>query len=188
VAHIRRPSLPNPHSNEAEPPSVSLSRRGFLTGAGAIGAAAAASPLALIADDAKSAPADGTPEQVHITWGDDPSSTVFVSWASPTQVINPRVNVRHSSGGANTIHAVQRTYTDGLNGQTVFTYHAKLGRLPHGSIFHCSVTADNDRNREQPFTATFQTAPRGRVPFRWTSYGDLATPVTSWVLCSPQSR
>jgi 3',5'-cyclic AMP phosphodiesterase CpdA len=26
------------------------------------------------------------------------------------------------------------------------------------------------------------------MPFRWTSYGDLATPVTSWALSSPQSR
>jgi hypothetical protein len=48
--------------------------------------------------------------------------------------------------------------------------------------------AVNDGNAAQPFTATFQTAPRGRTPFRWTSYGDLATPVTAWVLSSPQSR
>ncbi len=27
---------------------------------------------------------------------------------------------------------------------------------------------------------TFRTAPRGRVPFRFTSVGDLATPNTNW--------
>ena len=43
-------------------------------------------------------------------------------------------------------------------------------------------------NRVHPFESTFRTAPRGREPFRWTSYGDLSTPVTSWVLSSPQSR
>jgi len=50
------------------------------------------------------------------------------------------------------------------------------------------VTAENDSNAAQPFTANFRTAPHGRKPFRWTSYGDLATPNTGWVLSSPQSR
>jgi hypothetical protein len=50
------------------------------------------------------------------------------------------------------------------------------------------VTADNDSNAAQPFAATFATAPRGRAPFRFTSYGDLATPNGAWVLSSPQSR
>ncbi|WP_441459964.1 metallophosphoesterase, partial [Burkholderia thailandensis] len=34
----------------------------------------------------------------------------------------------------------------------------------------------------------FSSSPRGRAAFRWTSYGDLATPNTGWVLSSPQSR
>jgi hypothetical protein len=180
--------------------AVSLSRRGFFTSAGVTGLAAAAVPLTLFAADAKAPPADGTPEQIHLTWGDDPSSTVFVSWASPAQAVNPRVKLSRvvSTGGAagtsnptaggTTVNAVQRTYTDGLNGQTVFIYHAKLDGLEAGSAYHYAVTADNDGHRDHPFAATFHTAPRGRVPFRWTSYGDLSTPNTSWVLSSPQSR
>ena len=136
---------------------------------------------------------DGTPEQIHLTWGDDPSSTVVVSWASPAQSVNPRVQIRESDARQSprverVIHAVQRSYTDGLNGQTVFTYHARLERLRAGATYDYSVTADNDRNRAQPFTAAFQTAPAGRAPFRWTSYGDLATPNVSWALSWPQSR
>jgi hypothetical protein len=110
-----------------------------------------------------------------------------VSWASPAQAVNPRVILRHNSAEV-VIHAVQRTYTDGLSGQTIFTYHAQLEGLQPGGTFHYAVSADNDRNRARPFGATFRTAPRGRTPFRWTSYGDLATPVTSWILSSPQSR
>ena len=159
-----------------------------MTGAGAAGLAAAASPRALFAGDAGSAPADGTPEQIHLTWGEDPTSSVFVSWASLAQAVNPRVVLGHASTAEKIIHAVQRSYTDGLNGQTVFTYHARIEGLKAGSTYRYSVTADNDRSRTQPFRATFQTAPRGRAPFRWTSYGDLATPVSSWVLSSPQSR
>ena len=172
----------------AEPASVSLSRRKFFKEAGATGLAVAASPAATLGADGGPVRADGTPEQIHLTWGEDPSSIVFVSWASSTQSVNPRARIWDSSGTDRVIHAVQRSYTDGLNGQTVFTYHAKLDRLRPASTYHYSVTADNDRNRGQPFTATFRTAPVGRVPFRWTSYGDLATPTTSWNLSSPQSR
>jgi len=112
---------------------------------------------------------------------------VFVSWASPAQAANPRVQLRESTAGS-VFHAVQRCYTDGVSGQTVFTYHTRLEGLRPDSTFHYSVTADNDRNHVQPFSASFRTAPVGRAPFRWTSYGDLATPVASWMLSSPQSR
>jgi hypothetical protein len=49
------------------------------------------------------------------------------------------------------------------------------------------VTADNDGNAADPFAATFQTAPHGRAAFRFTSFGDLATPNTAWALSSGQS-
>jgi hypothetical protein len=110
-----------------------------------------------------------------------------VSWASPAQSVNPRVILKPTAAAATVVHALQRMYTDGLNGQTVFTYHATLERLAPHSTYHYTVTADND-GQPQPFAATFRTAPRGKVGFRWTSYGDLATPVTSWVMSSPQSR
>jgi hypothetical protein len=176
-----------PRSDRLKDAPHSASRRGFVTGAGVTGLVAATSPLSLVAKEGRNAAgADGTPEQIHLTWGDDPSSSACVSWVSPAQATQPRVIIR-SRGGA-VVHAVQRTYTDGINGQTVFTYHARLDGLAPDSLVEYAVTADNDRNRTQPFSASFRTAPRGRAPFRWTSYGDLATPNTAWVLSSPQSR
>jgi hypothetical protein len=174
-----------PALHDVEYGTVSISRRDFFKGAGA---AAAASPLALAEQTSTIAAADATPEQVHLTWGEDPCETVFVSWASPAQALNPRVHLEQGETRPRVFHAVQRTYTDGINGQTVFTYHARLEGLKSHTTYRYSVTADNDSHRHSPFTATFKTAPRGRTPFRWTSYGDLATPVTSWVLSSPQSR
>jgi Purple acid Phosphatase, N-terminal domain/Calcineurin-like phosphoesterase len=165
----------------------SVSRREFFTAAGVAGVAVAAAPLARPSEPSRAATADGTPEQIHLTWGADPSRTVVVSWASPAQSVNPRVTLEHPAGGSRLIHAIQRTYTDGLNGQTVFTYHATLDGLTPRTSYHYSVTADND-GLPQPFKAMFETAPRGRAPFRWTSYGDLATPVTTWALSSPQSH
>jgi hypothetical protein len=178
------PSEHNNSASDVESSGTSVSRREFFKSAGA----AAATPLTLVRETNSPASADGTPEQIHLTWGDDPARTVFVSWASHAQAVNPRVLLEHRGSQPTVIHAVQRTYTDGINGQTVFTYHAKLDGLQARSSYRYSVTADNDSHRKNPFTATFQTAPRGRAPFRWTSYGDLATPVTSWVLSSPQSR
>lgn len=166
---------------------ASLTRRDFFKGAGLTGLTAAASPLAIFTGKVQATVPDGTPEQIHLTFGDDTAASVFVSWASAAQAINPRVIIHASSGAQTTVHAVQRTYTDGLNGQTVFTYHAELKGLKPSMTLHYAVTADNDSKRENPFAASFHTAPQGRAAFRWTSYGDLATPVASYPLGSLQS-
>ncbi len=162
----------------------SISRREFFKDAGA---AAASSAFPLLGQGQAAALADGTPEQVHLTWGEDPSRIVYVSWASPGPAVHPRVLLQPPGSSARIIQAFQRTYTDGLNGQTVFTYHARIDALAAGSSYRYSVTADNDARRATPFEASFRTAALGRFPFRWTSFGDLATPVTSWALSSPQS-
>ncbi|SHJ96385.1 purple acid phosphatase family protein [Paraburkholderia terricola] len=164
-----------------------VSRRGFLKLAGASSLATAAGTLSSTARAAGGAP-DGTPEQVHLTWGNDPTREVTVSWASPAQAVNPHVRIGAVGEAKRTVHGIQSTYTDGLNGEVVFTYHARLHDLKPDTSYEYEVTAENAGNAAQPFTASFRTAPRGRAPFRWTSYGDLATPNTGWVLSSPQSR
>ena len=164
-----------------------ISRRSFVTGAGLSGLAGAIAAPARQGNDPTAGSSDGTPEQIHLTWGDDPASMVCVSWVCAAQAVNPRVLTGKQGGSSRTVHAVQRAYTDGLNGQTVFTYHALLTSLEPNVDHVYSVTADNDRDRAHPFSAKFRTAPRGRAAFRWTSYGDLATPNTAWTLSSPQS-
>lgn len=168
-----------------------VSRRGFLKFAGASSLATAAGALSSAARGANSGVPDGTPEQVHLTWGNDPTSEVTVSWSSLAAASNPQVRLSGLNGAdrqRHTVHAVQGTYTDGINGEVVFNYHARLRDLKADTHYQYEVTADNDSNASQPFTASFRTAPHGRTPFRWTSYGDLATPNTNWVLSSPQSR
>src|SRR5262249_27814764 len=188
-ANDKTRTCPENDSNTVDQAAHGVSRRNFFKGVGAAGVAAASTPFAGAAK-AQSAPVvDGTPEQIHLTWGEDPSESVVVSWASTAHAVNPRVLCRSSGSHHDEIvHAIQRVYTDGLNGKTVFTYHTHLQGLKAGTAFHYSVTADNSSNAGEPFTATFQTAPRGHAPFRWTSFGDLATPNTTWVMSSPQSR
>ena len=173
-------------------PAAGVSRRGFLKLAGASGFAGAAGAAGVLAGAgaarADAAAPDGTPEQIHLTFGEDPASEVVVSWASLAAAANPRVTLGADNGRGDTVHAVQRTYTDGLSGAVVFTYHARLRDLKPATAYRYEVTADNDSRAGSPFSATFTTAPRGRAKFRFTSYGDLATPNTNWVLSSPQSR
>jgi hypothetical protein len=115
--------------------------------------------------------ADGTPEQIHLTWGDDPTRTVVVSWASPGQAERPRVRI-----GQRVIAGAERACTDAPSGAVTWTYHARVDGLRPGATYGYAVTADNDAYTADPFSATFTTAPAGRAAFRFTSFGDLAAP------------
>ena len=186
---------PEPRAITPEPKA--LSRRQLLKGAGAGGIAAALVPvlrqshgaldrLASFRPATSTSP-DGTPEQVHLTWGEDPTASVVVSWASHGPATGARLLLSAGNGRTRAVPAVGRTYTDGINGETVFTYHAFVAGLEPASQHSYVVTAENDANAGAPFSGSFQTAPRGRAPFRFTSFGDLATPNTEWVLSYGQS-
>jgi hypothetical protein len=160
-----------------------MSRRQVLAGAGGTGLlAATAGPATAAARARKARVAAGTPEQIHLTWGESPTTGVVVSWASAGPAVRPRVRI-----GQRVIAAESRPYTDGINGETVWTYHARVGGLRPGATYAYLVTADNDSNAADPFSAIFRTAPQGRAPFRFTSFGDLATPNTNWALSYGQS-
>jgi Calcineurin-like phosphoesterase/Purple acid Phosphatase, N-terminal domain len=152
-------------------------------GTGLLAATASATRAAARTRKGRAAAGAGTPEQIHLTWGEHPATGVVVSWASPGPASRPRVRI-----GQRVIPAEPRQYGDGLNGETVWTYHARVGALRPGATYAYVVTADNDSNAADPFSATFRTAPQGRVPFRFTSFGDLATPNTAWVLSYGQSE
>src|SRR5580692_2217793 len=171
------------NSDSSRPSRSSMSRRQVLAGAGGTGLlAATAGPAAAARARKARAGAVGTPEQIHLTWGESPTTGVVVSWASPGPAVRPRVRI-----GQRVIAAEPRPYTDGINGETVWTYHARVGGLRPGATYGYVVTADNDGNAADPFSAIFRTAPQGRAPFRFTSFGDLATPNTDWVLSYGQS-
>jgi hypothetical protein len=165
------------------------SRRQVLAAAGGTGLLTAAAGAGVLGGPAgqalaSTAPAgaDGTPEQVHLAWGDDPASSVVVSWASPGPADHARVHV----DGHRTVHAQRHAYTDGINGETVWAYHARVDGLRPGTGYRYTVTADNAASG-RPFAGSFKTAPAGRAAFRFTSFGDLATPNTKWVLSYGQS-
>src|SRR5215472_6799884 len=165
-------------SDDPRPSRSPVSRRQVLAagGTGLLAASASTARAAARTRRARAAGGDGTPEQVHLTWGEDPATSVVVSWASPGPASRPQVRI-----GQRVIAAESRPYTDGVSGETVWTYHARVGGLRPGALYAYAVTADNDDDAADPFSATFRTAPRGRARFRFTSFGDLGTPNTKWV-------
>jgi hypothetical protein len=112
---------------------------------------------------------NGTPGQVHLTWGDDPATSVVVSWTSPGRALRPRVRI-----GQRVIFARERAHVDKATGKTLWCYHARVPQLRPGAAYAYAVTADNDSNAGDPFTSTFRTAPAGRAMIRFTCSGDLA--------------
>jgi hypothetical protein len=123
---------------------------------------------------------NGTPEQVHLTWGDDPATSVIVSWATPGRAVRPRVRI-----GQRVILAQERSYSDATTRKTVWSYHAAVAGLRPGAAYGYAVTADNDGTASDPFTSTFRTAPAGRAAFRFTSSGDLSPATLVPLIDSP---
>ena len=71
------------------------------------------------------------------------------------------------------------SFTDGLNAQTTYYYHVAAARP--GSRHALLLPGQRRRERRRRrHGASFETAPGGRAKFRFSSYGDLATP--SWDL------
>jgi hypothetical protein len=205
-------------SDPREPGHSRFSRRTFLTGVAAAGATAglarnvvrpqrAGAATGAAGATAPSGPPTSTlplpattePEQLLLTWGADPATSVTVSWSAPGTVAQPAPTLRYSTEpitearpghlikmpDPEPLNVAERygeassvSFTDGLNGQTTYAYHAQLTGLRPGTKYYYQVSDGSPA----PSTAgsEFETAPAGRARFRFSSYGDLATP--SWDL------
>src|SRR5262249_6799534 len=71
--------------------SQRLTRRRLLQGAVGAGVVWAAGPVLWRRASAVDLGSGSAPEQVHLQWGADPSTTMVVSWASPLPAPNPLV-------------------------------------------------------------------------------------------------
>jgi hypothetical protein len=167
----------------------SLSRRTAVGLLGTAGVGAVAAPL-LTAGPAAAEPAGapafhpsadttGAPpvQGLHLTFGSDPATQMAVSWITDGPVKRPRVlygTFGHGLGSG--ASAQTRTYTDGKSGRTVHVHHALLTKLAPGTEYLYVVSHDG----ATPDTGTFSTAPRGRMPLTFTSFGDQSAPQVTW--------
>ena len=138
------------------------------------GPAASGSPLLLTTPGALGAPpVDG----LHLTFGADPAREMYASWSTTSPVCRPRVRFGSLEGGhGDTVQAETRTYIDGASGREVYVHHAHISGLRPDSTYIYSALHDG----VLPDSAAFRTAPSGRKPFTFTSFGDQATPGTTW--------
>jgi 3',5'-cyclic AMP phosphodiesterase CpdA len=98
---------------------------------------------------------------------------MVVSWHTLQSVRSPRVVIGNLNGALErVVEAKEASYTDAKSGQVVYAYHAKIDRLQPASPYLYGASHDG----AAPEFATFRTAPRGRAPFTFTSFGDQGTP------------
>ncbi len=110
---------------------------------------------------------------LHLQFGRDASSEVVVSWHTTDPVSNPRVMAGTSTGGfGRTVPAETRTYRDAKSNTEVRVHHAKLDNLAPDTDYVYAAVHDG----ADPELGTVRTAPSGRSPLCFTSFGDQATP------------
>jgi hypothetical protein len=187
-----------------------VSRRIVLKGAAGIGAVIGAGGLldvgipqrALAAADPGTTtvplPTTTEPEQLHLTWGSDPTSQVTVSWAAPGTVAQPAPSLTFSdrpitrANPGRTIRLPEPaalslkedrfgpksiSFADGLSGETTYHYHVPLDGLRPGTRYYYEVT--DGAKAPSAAGGYFTTAPAGRAKFRFSSYGDIGTPTAA---------
>jgi hypothetical protein len=153
-----------------------LSRRSFIGGVGVtVGGLVVASSPVLWQQAVRAGTV--TADQVHLTFGEDPAREVVVSWVTPPSVSNATVTIGTPTGGMGRIIAAEtRTYTDSNNNVTTITQHARVEGLHPCTDYVYQVVSDG----QTQVTGAFRTAPEGRVPFRFTSVGDIACGDTAY--------
>lgn len=110
---------------------------------------------------------------VHLQFGKNAATEVVVSWHTGETVQNPRVLVGTAgSDFGRTVAAQTRTYRDAKSGTEVRVHHAVLDDLLPDTDYVYAAVHDGT-NWE---LGTVRTAPAGRKPFSFTSFGDQATP------------
>jgi hypothetical protein len=156
-----------------------VSRRALLAGAGmtalvatsrGVGRAQAALDIERTLDAGTATP---PVHGVHLQFGADASSEMVVSWQTPAPVRRPRVVLGRLDGTfERSVVAEEASYTDAKSGTAVYVHHARLTDLAPASAYLYAALQDG----ADPEFGTFETAPRGRMPFTFTSFGDQGTP------------
>ncbi|HEY1842902.1 MAG TPA: fibronectin type III domain-containing protein [Mycobacterium sp.] len=174
----------NPQPAVDEAPVSGISRRRLLTtgaattligaGLGVGGAVLLGSPghgpsLWTRPDRSGAQPVGG----LHLQFGKDASTEVVVSWHTTDPVHNPRAMVGTSTGGfGRAAQAETRSYRDAKSNTEVRVHHVRLDNLDPDTDYVYAAVHDGTN----PELGTARTAPSGRRPLRFTSFGDQATP------------
>ena len=112
---------------------------------------------------------------LHLQFGSDASDEVVVTWQTYAPVDSPQVYLGTLDRGLHRtpVAATTKTYVDPKQtDEPVYVHSARLDRLrPDSEYFYVAIHEGADAE-----TGGFRTAPRGRAPFTFTSFGDQGTP------------
>ncbi|MGP8006397.1 MAG: fibronectin type III domain-containing protein, partial [Acidimicrobiales bacterium] len=73
--------------------------------------------------------------------GSRPGTSVVISWAAPTAEPSPTLIYGTSALMLNiTVVPLTKTYTDGISGEEVFTYHASLTGLSPNTTYSYQIS------------------------------------------------
>jgi hypothetical protein len=173
-----------PQPADDETPVAGINRRRLLTTGAAttiVGAGLGAGAVALFGPPGHGPSLWTQPAQrgaqpvggLHLQFGKDASTDVVVSWHTTDPIANPRVMLGTSTSGlGRTVSAETRTYRDAKSKTEVRVHHAQLDNLTPDTDYVYAATHDGTN----PELGTMRTAPSGRKSFRFTSFGDQATP------------
>jgi len=122
---------------------------------------------------------------LHLQFGADAASEVVVSWHTAAAVKNPRVVMGTPDDGmGRTVAAETVTYRDAASRTEVRVHHARLTNLAPDTDYVYAAMHDG----ANPELGTVRTAPRGRAPLRFTSFGDQSTPTLDAMVASAFGR
>ena len=118
---------------------------------------------------------------LHLQYGADAASEVVVSWHTAAAVNNPRVLVGTPGDGVGrTVAAETVTYRDAASRTEIRVHHGRLTNLAPDTDYVYAAVHDG----ASPEVGTVRTAPRGRSPLRFTSFGDQSTPTLDALVAS----
>lgn len=111
---------------------------------------------------------------MHLQFGADAASEVVVSWHTAQPVADPQVSYGPVAGGLNTTVPAQTVgYRDAASGTEISVHHARLTGLTPDTDYRYTAVHDGAAAEH----GSVRTAPRGRAPLRFTSFGDQSTPM-----------
>ncbi|WP_372503784.1 purple acid phosphatase family protein [[Mycobacterium] manitobense] len=111
---------------------------------------------------------------LHLQFGADAATEVVVSWHTAAPVRHPRVHYGTPADGFREVADAETTgYLDAMSGKEILAHHARLTALRPGANYVYAAVHDG----AEPALGTVRTAPRGRAPLRFTSFGDQGSPM-----------
>jgi hypothetical protein len=129
-------------------------------------------------------PATTDPDQIVLTWSDDPKTTQAIQWRTNTEVDSGSVRyIEASQAGTSEWQVVEAT-TEPLENDIIVNdpvcnrHTAVLTDLKPGTTYSYTVSVANDDEWTDP--AEFTTAPAGTVPFKFIYMGDAQNGLDTW--------